>query len=267
MKISGKLILLLAVAALLSGCAETPVAPAFSLYGYKRLAIIPFENNTQDPALAKAVQDEMVQAVLNLNAVPIIDAGQVAAYLKSIKANAADIATDEVLRKKVAGHFKCDVLMTGACEGYNEFLKDEAPQRLTNNQTQMPEWGFFTDRKVAVDTSAKLMDAESGSLVWSQKGGGYSWNNTWNPLPIPSSVVVPEEVGRIIDLANLVKNRVTNKADNEPLAVDGNSGGGLIYPKSSAFLELRGKAIYQSVNDMVRDFRGHGGWTPGIKVK
>jgi len=265
MKIFGKLFMLFVVVFLLSSCAETPVAPAFSLYGYKRLAIIPFDNNTQDPALAKAVQDEMVQAVLNLNAVPVIDPGQVAAYLKSIKANAADVFTDEGLRKKVAEHFKCDVIMTGSCEGYNEFLKDEAPQRLPETQYAEAKWGFYTDRKVVVDTSAKLMDAESGSLVWSNKGNGYSWLNTWNPLPIPGHIRVPDQIGRFIDLANLVNNRINAKEDNEPLSIDGNAGGGLIYPKSHAFADLRGKAIYQSINSMVVDFRGSGGWTPGMK--
>jgi hypothetical protein len=266
LKVLARPLILLAAVLFLSSCAETPIAPAFNLYGYHRLAVIPFDNNTQDPALAKAVQDEMVQAVLNLNAVPVIDAAQVAAYLKSIKANAADVSTDEGLRRKIAAKFKCDVMMIGACEGYNEFLKDEAPQRLANSETGAVEWGFYTDRKVVVDTSAKLMDADSGSLVWTQKGNGYSWFNTWNPLPIPASVVVPDQIGSIINLANLVNNRINKKSDKEPLALDGNPDGGLIYPKSSAFAELRGKAVYQSVNSMVKDFRGFNGWTPGMKL-
>ncbi|HEY5040025.1 MAG TPA: hypothetical protein VIJ93_13235, partial [bacterium] len=117
-----KTALTLAVVLLFNGCAEKPVGPAFNLYGYQRLAVIPFDNNTQDPALANAVQNEMTSEVVNLNAVPVIDAAQVAVYLKSIRAKSSDVSTDPRLRQKIAQNFKCDILLVGSSEGYNEFL-------------------------------------------------------------------------------------------------------------------------------------------------
>ena len=255
-----KMLLGLAMLVLSNGCAEKPVGPVFNLYGYQRIAVVPFDNNTQDPALASALQDEMTSEVVNLNAVPVIDAGQVAVYLKAIQAKSSDVPTDPELRQKISQHFKCDILLIGSAEGYNEFLKDEAPKRSDSG------WGFYTDRKVVIYVSTKLMDPTSGGLLWARnKSWGSSWHNTWNPLPVPASVMIPDQIGQFIDLANLVSNRINHKVDVEPLAIDENSGGGLIYLKSQAFAGLRNTAINEAVGSLVRDFRGQGNWTPALR--
>lgn len=252
----------LAAVVFAAGCASTPVPPAYNLYNLKKIAVVPFENSTKDPLLGKVMQEEMLGKIVSLNAVTVIDANQVASYLKSIKAAPADVITDDAVRQKVFARYKCDLILTGSCEGYQEFLKDEAPKRVTDSQTNQSEWGFYTNRKVVVDAICKLSDADGG-VAWMQKGNGYSWNNTWNPLPIPGNVAMSDDLGKFIDLANLVKNRVMNKEDKEPLAIDGNPDGAHIYPKSTMFAGLRGKAISECVNSMVRDFRGYNGWTNG----
>ena len=256
-----KTLLALAVVVSFNGCADKPVPPLFNLYGYQRLVVIPFDNNTQDPALAGALQDEMTSEIVNLNAVPVIDAGQVAAYLRSIQAKASDVSTDPGLRQKISQRFKCDLLLLSTVDGYNEFLKDEAPQRSGN------QWGFMTDRKVVVTNSARLMDPATGSLLWSRnKNWGSSWHNTWNPLPIPETVILPGQLSQFVDLANLVINRLDHKVDIEPPVADENYGGGLIYPQSRAFAGLRQKAIVATVSSLVDDFQGHFNWTPGMKT-
>jgi hypothetical protein len=262
LKILAKTTLILAVVFLFGGCAPKPIPPVFSLYGYQRLAVIPFDNNTQDPALAGALQDEMASEIVNLGALPVIDAVQVAAFLKSIRANASDVPTDEGLRQNIAQHFKCDILLVGSAEGYNEFLKDEAPQRADNGQ-----WGFYTDRKVVVTNNAKLMDPASGGILWSRnKNWGASWHNTWNPLSVPDSVTLPGQLGEFVDLVNMVKNRVDHQVDVEPPSMDENPSGALIYPRSRAFVRLRQQAIVATVNSLVDDFQGHCNWTPGLKT-
>jgi len=111
-----------------------------------------------------------------------------------------------------------------------------------------------------------LMDPASGGILWSRnKNWGSSWHNTWNPLPIPLSVMLPGLLGQFVDLANLVVNRVNHNVDVEPLAMDENSGGGLIYPQSRAFAGLRRKAIVAAVNSLVDDFQGRCGWTPQLR--
>jgi hypothetical protein len=263
-KLKFAVISLAAAAWALNGCAGKPVAtpPVFNLYGYQRLAVVPFNNASPDPALAKTVQNEMTDQVVGLAAVPVIDAAQVAAYLKGLQANPAAVLTDEGLRKKLGQKFQCDILLMGSADAYNEFLKDEAPKRLPDPQTNEPKWGFFTDRKVVVNASAKLVDVASGSLLWTEKNQGYSWYNTWNPLPIPGSVTVPDQLGQFLDLAHLLKNRINHETDDEPATLDENAGGALIYPKSRAFADLREKAVSATVKGIVADFRGHGDWTP-----
>jgi TolB-like protein len=261
--ILAKTTLILAAVCLFSGCAGKPVPPLFSLYGYQRLAVIPFDNHTPDPALAGDLQEELVSEIVNVGALPVIDADQVAAFLKSIGANASDVPTDEGLRQKIAQHFKCDLLLVGSAEGYHEFLKDEAPQRAENGQ-----WGFLTERKVVVTNNARLMDPASGGILWSRnKNWGTSWHNTWNPLPVPPTVVLPGLLGTFVDLVNLVKYRLDNQTDVEPASsTDLNPSGALIYPQSRAFSRLRQKAIVAAVGSLVDDFQGHCGWTPGFSA-
>ena len=235
--------------------------PLFSLYGYQRLAIIPFDNKTQDPALADALQDEMASEIVNLNALPVIEAGQVAAYLKSIGAKASDVPTDHGLRQQIAQYFKCDIFLLGTADGYTELLKDEAPQRSDLG------WGFYTDRKVVITNSAKLMDPASGGILWFRnKNWGASWHNTWNPLPVPQTVVLPGLLGQFVDLANMVLNRVDHNVDVEPPTVDETYSGSPIYTQSRAFARQRQKAIVATVNSLVDDFQGHYNWTPGLRT-
>ncbi len=248
-------------AALLAGCGAPPqpIPPVFNLYGYQRMAVVPFADQSKDPALGQAIQDEMVSEVLALNAMPVIDGAQVGAYLKSIKADPSTVATDADLRKKIGQKFQCDILLVGTATGYTEILKDTAPERKQDGQ-----WGFMTDRKAHVYATAQLMDPVNGTLVWTQKNGGYSYYNTWNPLPVPA-VEVPTELQQFADLAVLVKNRVENKGDREPLTLNENDPNVLLYPQSHYFAELRQKAIVAMVDAMVGDFRGHNGWTANSK--
>lgn len=251
---------------IVNGCAEKPAPPVFSLYGYQRMAVVPFDNQTQDPALPGAVADEMTNEIVQINALPVIQASQVANFLNEQGASPADLLTNDNLRKSLGRKFQCDVLLMGSADGYQESLKDRQPQRIVvNDQTGEAKWGFYTDRKVTINASAKLVDVASGSLLWSQKNSGWSWYNTWNPLPIPGSVAVPDQINQFVDLADLVKHRVTHENDDEPESIDQNDPNVLIYPKSQYFTELRQKAVFQTVNGVVEDFRPHGGWTPQLK--
>jgi PBP1b-binding outer membrane lipoprotein LpoB len=279
-----KAIFILTAAVILNGCSEKPIPPVFNLYGYQRVAVVPFDNQTQDPALARAVQDEMTDEILNLGAVPVIDAKQVAAYLRSVGADAPSVQTDSDLRNRVAKKFNCDLLLLGSAANYAEILKDTAPEKVTNQSTGISKWGFYTYRKVIVNANAKLMDPATGSLIWSGKNKGWSWLNTWNPLPVPDDVAAENEVnrflnlanvvgrsvanpqvGQALDLANLVRYRLNHDKDKEPTVIDETNQGTLVYPKSAAFADLRQKAVYQTMNGIVEDFRGHCGWTPQLR--
>jgi TolB-like protein len=246
---------------LLGGCGAPRVCPpAFSLYGYQRVAVIPFDNQTQDPGLASYVQSEMVDQVLQLNALPVIDANLTAAYLRDLKADPASVPTDPALMKKIADHFKADLLLMGTATGYVEILKDGAPFRAEDTG----QLGFKTFRKVSVAARAQLLDPNSGSLVWSDKNQGYSWTDTFNPLSVPDGPQLPAVINNFLNLANVVANRVLGKDDWEPAVINENDPTQLLYPKSHYFANLRQKATYEAVNAIVDDFRGHNGWMPGM---
>ena len=251
----------------LNGCAEKPAPPTFSLYGYQRMAVVPFDNQSQDSALGGAVADEMTNEIVGINAVPVIQASQVAAFLRAQGASPADLLTNDSLRKSVGRKFQCDVLLMGSADGYLESLRDRSPERVVVNATTgEAKWGFYTDRKVTVNAHASLVDVQSGSLLWSQKNQGYSWYNTWNDLPIPGTVQLPDQLKGIFDLTTIARHRVMNEGDYEPDYLDQNNPNILLYPKSRYFTNLRQSAIVQTIGGMVADFRPHGGWTPQLKA-
>lgn len=254
-----KILLGLSAAFLFSGCAEKPTPPVFSLYGYQRLAVIPFDNQTYDRALAGSLADEMTSEIADLNAVPIIQASQVSAYLKSKGASPGDLLTNDSLRKGLGQRFQCDILLMGSADDYVENLKDGDPER------EDGKWGFYTNRKVTVGANAKLVDVASGSLLWTEKNRGWSWHNTWNPLPIPDFVMLPDQIRQFIDLATLAQHRLAHKGDEEPATASQDNPNILIYKKSQYFAQLRQNAIEQTIGGIVADFRPHGGWTPQLR--
>jgi hypothetical protein len=235
--------------------------PIFSLYPYQRILVIPFENRSPDPDLARELQEGITGQIVGLGAVSVLDADQVDAYLKKTRTATALAVNDPEQRKKLGEEFQADLILVGTAEGYGEYLKDRPPERVVlNDSTGEAEWGFHTDRKVTVQGSAKLVEVASGSLLWTKKSDAYSAYNSWNPLPIPGSLQMPEQLKQFIDLAALVKHRVQHGKDGEPASSEGR--GELIYPKSDNFAGLRRKALNHSVNYLVSDFRGRNGWTP-----
>lgn len=245
------------------GCAQKPCPPVFSLYGYQRLAVIPFDNQTRDPKLAADVAEEMTNEVVQVNAVPVIQASQVAAFLRASDASPSDLLTNDPLRKGLGRKFQCDILLMGSADAYVENLKDTSPQRAVVDDED--KWGFYTYRKATVNASAKLVDVASGSLLWSNKNRGYSWRNTFNPLPMPADQMLPAPLQGLANLVNLVRYRVLGEGDDEPVTIDQNDPNVLVYPKSRCFTELREKAIDATVSGMVCDFQGRYGWTPQLK--
>jgi hypothetical protein len=261
-----KMVIFSTVILTFSSCAEKPAPPIFSLYGYQRIAVVPFNNQSVDSELARAIQEQMTAQIVGFNAVPMIEADQVAVYLRALKADSASVALDADLRQKLGRKFQCDILLVGTADGYDEVMEDQMPQRVVvNEKTDEAKWGFYTNRKVSVNATAKLVDLTTGSLLWTRQGKGYSYQNTWNPLPIPGTVKIPDQLSEFMNLKNLMKHRVRDEKDDD----SGPDGDGkpvkLRYPRSKTFTNLRQSAVNQAVNYMVGDFRPRGGWTPQLK--
>ena len=252
---------------LMTNCSPPkPAPPIFSLYGFKRMAVLPFENKTHDPALAKDLQESVTGSIVRINAVPVMDADQISAWLTKIRIHPSKVTSDPALRKKLADEFQCDILLTGSADLFAEYLKDRPPERIViNDSTGEGKWGFYTDRKTVIHGTAKIFDLATGSLIWTKDTEAYSNYNTWNPLPLPGRLKVPDQLREFIDLAVLVRHRI-NGGDNEPLSAEGNPSGGLLYTRSGNFGELRRNALGEAVNYLSSDFWPRYGWTPPPKV-
>jgi hypothetical protein len=259
-------VLALAAVFLFAGCGSKPRPPVFSLHDFQRLVVVPFENGSVDDGLPPDLEDQMAALVANLRAVPVIQASQAAAHLKTLGASAADVALDDALRGKLAKKFNADLIMAGSADAYEETLKDGEPTRkVLDPETGKAEWGYMSYRRVEVRVTARLLDPATGSLLWSGNARGYSYDNKWNVLPIPGHIKLPPVEG-LENLIRLVK-RKARELDED----DGRRPGArpdrvrLLYKRSAFFADLREKAVFQAVNYMVNDFRGRGGWYPGIE--
>lgn len=237
-----------------SGCAQKPRPPAFSLYGYKGIAFLPFANKTHDPELAPAVTDTLAGAVANLGAVPVVEGTQVSAFLGQ---DAPAGASDANLRAKVSGRFKSDILMSGEVDDFEEILRDNEPERRVDKAGN-GEWGYNTYRKSQVHFTIKILDAATGNLLWSQGAQGYSYKNVWTPLPIPGDITIPGDLEMIFKTAK-------RKIERDERDSTAGSPPPLRYKGSKAFANLRQQAIQEAVGAITADFRGQGGWTPGLK--
>jgi TolB-like protein len=239
-------------------CKVKPRPPVFSLYGFQRLAMAPFENLSTDPQMARDLQNGITQQILRLGACPVVESDLVAKYL-----NGGSPADDPNLLKKCAAQFKSDIVMTGTVESYQEFQEMGEPKRVVNNtKTGAAEWGFYVNRKVEVAVTAKLLDPATGSTYWTQRATGNSYFNKWTPLPIPGDVVTPQSY--VLQNAMKLVMREVNKTFNDR---DERRGTRLRYMDNATFSDLRQRAVANAAGYLTSDFRGHGAWTPGMEVK
>lgn len=246
------------------GCAPpVPRPPAFNLYQYDRVAVLPFVNDTRDPAMAADVEDQLSGRLANLDAVPVVQAAQVAKYLESIGADPTMIVLDDNIRAKVASRFKVDLLMTGVITSYEETRKEGEPERrVVNSQTGKAEWGINTFRRADLSVTAKLYDPATGSLLWTEKSSGWSYTNEWTELPIPGSLRIPPIAGldELLRTAKVARDLVKEREEKAKPRPRGEKP--LLYLKSGKFKQLREDSIYQAVNYLMGDFYGSGGWKP-----
>jgi len=257
-----RLLLALALTSSAVACKVTPRPPVFSLYGFQRLAMAPFDNPTADYQLSTDLQAELTQQILRLGACPVLESAQVAALLAKSGSDGNALAANPDLQKQVGSRLKCDILMTGATDTYQEYQEMGAPRRnILNSKTGEAQWGFSINRRVTVAVSAKLYDPSTGSVFWTQRATGNAYASKWNVLPIPGDVTAPPSY--VLQNAVKLVMREVNRTFND----DGTRGTRLRYMDSSEYADLRRQAIANAVWYLTGDFKGHGGWTPNGAVK
>ncbi len=275
---------------LLSGCQVTPTPPIFPLYGHQGIILLPFDNYSQDGALAQAVQDGVTSDLVALNAAPIFEEGSVSDYLSGLKGNDTDPRTNPAVRQKLAKHFKGDLLLTCNVETYTESIQDNPPQRvMVDYKDKTYKWGFNTVQQVKVTATAKLIDVANGNIAWMKQAYGTGQVQNWTDLSYPGDRdAAPAEGwdgwrkknhdhdrddrgdrhGDDRDRSNGGKTVINiNIQNNQPQNQDPNAAPAgpapLLYQNNATIANLRQAAIARTVGWLTDDFKGHGGWYPG----
>lgn len=183
---------LLAVA----GCASTPEPPAYSLYNHEALAVLPFENLTQDPGLAQELQDAFLARLVQLSAVPVIEGAPVATLMAGEGADPASLQQDAAARSAIARQLDSDVVLVGSVTSYSEGLSEGSPRRVkVGFSSDRHQWGYYRSRTVQVMASIRLIDTASGRILWVKNAEGSSGRRHWVELPYDGDEESPPAEG------------------------------------------------------------------------
>jgi hypothetical protein len=207
-----------------AGCgAFQPRPPAFSLYDRQRLVVLPFENLTQDSALAKTIQDDVIGGLVRLQACPIAAQDDVAAQIEKMGPGAGTLE-DNSARKKIAERFKSDTIMVGTVNSYSESVGEEQPRRLKQRDGTY-RWGYADISKVNIGATVKLIDAGTGNILWVRKATGEGTTQRWTDLPWSGEkeAAPPEGWDRL--RAQAVKGNAGGAPDGGEKAGQDNAGG------------------------------------------
>ncbi|NIV53970.1 MAG: hypothetical protein GWN53_19220 [Gammaproteobacteria bacterium] len=181
---------------LTAGCASTPKPPAYSLYDHDALAVLPFQNLTQDPGLAQELQDAFLARLVQLNAVPVIEGGRVSALVAREDADPASLQHDAAARAAIARQLESDVLLVGSVTSYSEGLSEGSPRRVkVAFSSDRYRWGFYENRTVQVMASIKLIDTATGRILWVKNAQGSSGRRHWVALPYDGDKESPPSEG------------------------------------------------------------------------
>jgi len=181
-----------------AGCTVKPRPPLFNLYDRQKMVVMPLENNTPDPALARAVQDGVEAGLVRLNAVPVAEDSAVSALIARQRATNLALEQNDNLRKKIVDSLKADIIMTGVVNTYTEDVREEEPQRIATyhgKDKTTYKWGYNDTVAVNVNATVKLLDANSGNILWVRQASGDGVFRRWKDLAWPGDNAAPPAEG------------------------------------------------------------------------
>lgn len=153
MKRTTTMLLIAAVAAILTGgCRSAPATPYhiaenFDFSSIKKVAVLPFDNLTNDKTAGDAVRQVVINELLITGLMDVSVPGDaVAAVEKAGVRNIAALDSDKM--KTIGNNLKVQGLILGSVERYGEIRS-----------------GTFTAPEVTV--TLMMADVTSGSIVWS----------------------------------------------------------------------------------------------------
>jgi hypothetical protein len=139
---------MLAATLVAAGCGHPArfVNPSSDLGVIRTVAVLTFENLSNDKVAGERVQKVFTTELLSLGAFELVEPGEVLRGLKREQVDPAAITPDDV--KKLAKSLKCQALFLGAILEYDEGKGATVPS---------PQ----------VTLQLRLMDGETGATLWS----------------------------------------------------------------------------------------------------
>jgi TolB-like protein len=130
-----------------SGSSAKYVHPNADLGSIKRVAVLPFENLTQERSAADKVQKVFLSELLATEAFDVVEPGQVVKALKAERVESVE-GLGAVEIKRIGESLKAQGLFTGAVVDFNETRSGSTPS---------PE----------VTIQLRLVEVQSGVTIWS----------------------------------------------------------------------------------------------------
>jgi hypothetical protein len=254
------------------------------------MLVVPFQNLTRDPQVAKDVQDQFVARVLQLAACQVGDLAQVQSILDQYKRSPASVETDLALRNYLVKATGSDVIFIATVNNYQDSIQEQAPSREVDKKGQ-GTWSVYQQKNATTTVSGKLIDAKTGSILWMKSIEGTvgstkyfnidSWSgdktgppHEWYPflcqaIPGYATYRTPPvwhdnsdnkelKVG-FLTLSTGTKREnpyrdwaAQYKPDLPLVAADPGMG------------DIRKHSVDHAVGKLFDDFNPHGGWYPGI---
>ncbi len=169
---------------LVAGCAagDVFVDPNMDFGSLRTVAVLPFENLTQDDFAAARVRDTFSTMLLATEAVYVLPPGEVARGIGTIGRLPREGPSNDQI-KQLAAALKVDAVITGVVAEYGPVRSGTASANV-------------------VSVSLKMIEKSSGVVVWSAsstKGGVSVWDRLLGGGGEPMNTVTEKAVNDLLD--------------------------------------------------------------------
>jgi TolB-like protein len=168
----------LAATFLATGCASTKTTkythPNMDLGAIRRVAVLPFENLTQDKSASEKVQKIFLTELLSLEAFDVVEPGQMTQYLRANRVDSVEALAPTDL-KKMGEALKAQGVFVGSVVDFADTRTGSTPStevtiqlRLVETQSGVTVWSASRTRSGAT-ASARLFGIGGQSLTESAR--------------------------------------------------------------------------------------------------
>lgn len=146
---------------LLVGCASGPTTSFVNenvSFGYiQKVAVLPFENHTQDKFVGERIRDIVTTEVLSRGLFDVVEKGDLERFLREEMVVREHYSLDQATGKRLLPRLQAQAYLAGSVDDFSE---------MRNGPYSYP----------VVALTLRLVDSESGQIIWQASGheSGYS---------------------------------------------------------------------------------------------